>query len=264
MNSRNFFVLLITLICVYPAKPQTVNIYEGYKVKIYEEYTKERSKVVVQKGKKILASHTEGRSGSNFSKFEFLPLLGRSHKQLVITQFTGGAHCCRKYWIYDLKPSFRLIFQSTDYAIGDGGDNGEGKFQNLDSDKELEFVDKNDSFLYFDELAYVSSPRPLLVFDYNPKKQKFELSNRRFAKYLLKDIDVWKRQAWDEKATNPSQFETDVFSILLEYVYSGQEKEGWKFYYANKDTQINGWRHSQTKVRKVLNGDRAYKLIYKK
>lgn len=264
MNSRVLFASLITLFFVSQAKTQTVKTYEGYEVKIYENYTHENSKVVVRKGKKILASHAEGRSGSNFSEFQFLPLLGRSDKQLVITQFTGGAHCCRAYWIYDLKPSFRLLFRSNDYALGDGGDDGEGKFQNLDGDRELEIVDKNDSFLYFDELAYVSSPRPLLIFDYDRKTRRFELANRRFARFILKDADVWRKRARDEKEINPAQFGTDVFGIFLDYLYAGREQEGWKFYYGKKDVLTNGWFHNQAKVRKILNSDRAYKLIYKK
>lgn len=268
MNKFVIFTLLISgLGCSLFSEPclaQNELSYQGYSISKVANPKTNISTAVIKKGRKILARHSDGFGKDLATQFDLLPILGTKDKQLIVTQLTGGAHCCRKYWVYDLKPTFQLIFQSSDFNIGDGGDSEEGKFQNLDNDKELELVDRNDSFLYFDDLAYVSSPRPILVFDYSHKTGKFELSNKKFDSYILKDLDLWKKRVVDEKEANSSQFGTDVFSIFIDYVYAGREKEGYKYYYRNRDILVSGWLHSETKVRKILNRDRAYRFIYKK
>src|ERR1043166_3271297 len=70
-------------------------------------------------------------------KYGTIDLLGTKTLQLVIFTYSGGAHCCYDYAIYDLKPNLRLIYDSTNYNsandIGDGlvpvNLNGEGVFE---------------------------------------------------------------------------------------------------------------------------------------
>ncbi len=146
--------------------------------------------------------------------------------------------------------------------MGDGGEIGEGRFQNLDKDKELELVDRSDAFLYFDDLAYVSSPRPLLIFDYNQKSGKFGLANKKFNSFILKDENTWIERARAVRGKEPSQYMVNVFSILLDYIYAGEETKGWKFYDTERASKEAGYFHNEEKIKIVLQKDKAYKLIY--
>lgn len=256
-------ITLLLLFWAIPLSAQSKKSYLGYTIEKLSSSESNTSTVIIRKGKTLLAKHKDGFGDYRASEFEFLPVLGQKDKQLVVTQFTGGIHCCRKYWVYDLKPKFRLIFRSKDYDMGDGGDIGEGIFQNLDADKELELVDRNDAFLYFDDLAYVSSPRPLLVFDYSHKTGKFRLANRKFRSYILKNEETWIKRAFEAKATTPGQYMADIFSIMLDYIYNGRRKEGWRFYEAERLSKSDEWTfHSKADILDVLTKDKAYQTIY--
>lgn len=134
-------------------------------------------------------------------------------------------------------------------------------FQNLDKDREPEILDETPAFHYFDDLAYVSSPRPTLVFDYDKKIGRFRLANRKFRSFLLGDAREWISRANHVKDSDPSQFSVWMFSIFLNYIYAGQEKKGMDFYYKNSDLLRTGQAHEWKQVRSVLRSDAAYREL---
>lgn len=263
--STTFFVLVDVTFFPNPIFAQSSLSYRGYSFRKFTNPATGISTAVVSKGKKVLVRHSEGFGDYRVTEFRLIRLLGRNDKQLVITQFTGGIHCCRVYWIYDLAPNFRLLFRSRDFAIGDGGEIGEGTFQNLDADREMELVERNDSFLYFDDLAYVSLPRPLMVFDYNPRTEHFELANRKFSKFILSDLDKLIEDTVRLRNSDSAQYLVNVFSITLDYIYAGKANEGWAYYRKERDSKSMELRfHDENKIKKVLMNDKAYNLIYPK
>jgi hypothetical protein len=98
--------------------------YKG--IRVERAYLKQdrTSTVFIKRGKRVLVRHSlgEDRFGHDSTFFGLYPLLGGKRKQLVIAQFSGGAHCCYQYWIYELYPRVRLLFDGTRFDIGDGFD----------------------------------------------------------------------------------------------------------------------------------------------
>jgi len=207
--------------------------YLDYRISIALPKTKNYSVVTVKKGRKTLAVHRDGLAQDYGSSAELISLLGSDKKQLVISQYTGGNHCCNPYWIYELSPKFRLLFRSKDFETL-GYSEVQKLFQNIDRDADLEIVDNTPAFHYFDELPFVSSPVPTLIFDYNRHTRKFELANRRFAKYLLKDQAASIARSQAIRDSDPRQHRVDSFGLFLDLVYAGKEQAGWKYYHGEK------------------------------
>jgi hypothetical protein len=238
--------------------------YKGYQISITRPSAINRSVVTVKKGGRILAIHRAGISTEYGSSAELISLLGSNRKQLVISQYTGGAHCCNRYWIYELTPRFRLLFRSQHFDTI-GYSEAEKLFQNIDSDSDLEIVDRSPAFHYFDGLAFVSSPQPTLIFDYNRRTRKFEVGNRRFANYLLKDQAASIAESQTLRTTNQSQHRVDSLVLFLNCVYAGKEQIGWKYYHREK--ALSDWRkffHKDRVIKRTLKSDPAYRAIYPK
>jgi hypothetical protein len=80
--------------------------YGSYKIsRTYDAETKQ-SRATVKGNGRVLARHSfgEGLEGIEATYFGLFPLLGKNRKQLVVQQYSGGAHCCHSWWIYDLYP----------------------------------------------------------------------------------------------------------------------------------------------------------------
>lgn len=257
-------LLLVTAFLVVRSEAQKSIEYLGYNITITLPKTENYSAVRVRKGRKTLALHSEGLAQEYGSNVELKELLGNGRKQLIISQYTGGNHCCNVYWIYELKPRFRLLFRSMDFQTI-GNSETEELFQNIDGDADLEIVDYSPSFHYFDNLAFVSSPVPKLIFDYDHRTRKFELANRRFAENLLKDSAESIRQSEAVRESDPSQHRVWSLSIFLDFVYAGRERTGWNFYHHEKAISVEAKSfHEDEVIKQVLRSDPAYRSLYKK
>jgi hypothetical protein len=209
----------------------------------------------------VLARHSQGRDrfGHDSTFFGLFNLLGRKDKQLIVVQFTGGLHCCYQYWIYELRPRFRLIFDGTKYWIGDGFDSL--AFQNLNRDGTYEFTQRIITFDYFLD-CYTCTPQPSMIFAYNRRVHKYLPANDRFTSRALREAraDVKKLKemaAAPEANQDPVAIDYYSFEVLLSYIYAGKEKQGWKL--CNQFSSCGYWRRP---VRKILRTDALYHFLY--
>lgn len=255
-------VVVFFLLNVQAEAQKTID-YLGYRISIPLPKAKIYSVVTIKKGRKTLAVHREGLALDYGSSAKLISLFGSRKKQLVISQYTGGNHCCNPYWIYELTPKFRLLFRSKDFETI-GNSDSQKLFQNVDHDADMEIVDNTRAFHYFDDLAFVSSPVPKLIFDYNHRTKKFELANRKFQSFLIGDIQKWISNANDVKDSDHNQFAVWMFTIFLDYVYAGKKDEGLKFYYRNEKLKQLRLAHRWKAVNKVLKSEPAYRELYRK
>jgi hypothetical protein len=240
--------------------------YKG--IRVERAYLKQDriSTVFIKRGKRVLVRHSlgEDRFGHDSTFFGLFPLLGGKRKQLVIAQFTGGAHCCYQYWIYELYPRVRLLFDGTRFDIGDGFD--PITFQDLDGDGSFEFTQKIGTFDYALG-CYTCTPQPTMVFKYYPHRRKYLPANRRFASYVLKDAPEKIRKLKELLKTPESKrdwtaFDYYAFDLLLNYIYVGKERKAWRLYdrfmyhYENEDPR------GHREIRKKLKADPLYRFIY--
>lgn len=248
--------------------------YKDYKVENHFDYEKNIATVIVRKGNRLVARRSVETSSSGISCVAFYPLLGDKDEQLIIQQYTGGAHCCSVYWIYDLKPKVRLIFNGEKWRIGDGFD--DLGFRNLDKDKHLEFAQELMTFQYFYDGGYPGSPSPVVVFDYD-RKAKMYLPSNRFLSYLKERIDRITAEAKAQKDKgNEHTYRKWMLDVALSYIYAGRERTGWKIYrniFGNnykflywgggvRETK-KGYDDLKTEVKKLLYEDSAYRFLYR-
>lgn len=234
------------------------------------------STVTISRGGKILAG---GMKGEGRSCMALAPLLGNGKQQLIIEQFSGGAHCCGAYWVYELYPRVRRIFDGTRWDIGDGFD--EMEFSNLDGGRELEFVQKILTFDYFEDMCYAESPEPKIIFKYDRRKMMYYPANNRLPSVALKGIrekiEAIRSENKRAKIVNKkgsdefialSTYRWDMYDILLAYIYAGKEREAWKFYNSMPDfrviDKIEGQPFGEREVRLRLKSDPVYKFVYRR
>jgi hypothetical protein len=80
--------------------------------------------------------------------------------ELLVTTYSGGAHCCETLRVWTLEP--KAPRKTLEY---EGGNAGGFELRDLDGNGRLELLLGDDSFAYFDDLAYAYSPRrfPLIA-----------------------------------------------------------------------------------------------------
>ena len=91
--------------------------YQGYDVERSSDDADRLSFATIKKKGRIIATLSNGGLGKESTRFGLFSLLGGTSKQLVILQYTGGAHCCWTYRIYDFHPNLHVIFDDENYGL---------------------------------------------------------------------------------------------------------------------------------------------------
>ncbi|MGB4988888.1 MAG: hypothetical protein WBO10_06600, partial [Pyrinomonadaceae bacterium] len=72
-------------------------------------------KLTVSYNGKFVAEFENERGGKDWLRYGFFNFLGKKEKQLVVHTYSGGAHCCYDYYIYDLGRTFQSIYESSKF-----------------------------------------------------------------------------------------------------------------------------------------------------
>ena len=127
--------------------PEDTLSYVGYEVRRCYDFQKGMWFATLEKEGKVLATFKSDGYRKEMNNFGLFPFLGTKMKQLIIEQYSGGAHCCWSYWIFKLRADFEVIYDSQEYPVGYG-------LTPLDLDKDgvFEFTQGLLTFDYFDRL----------------------------------------------------------------------------------------------------------------
>lgn len=217
----------------------------------------------LKKDGKVIATFEKGGPQKEMTRFGLFRLRGNKIPQLLVEQYSGGAHCCFSYWIFNLDPDFRILHQS-EYPIGALVD-----IIDLDKDGTFEIIQSNEHFDYFDRLPHVYSPSALVIFQYDSNEQMFVPANNKFSAYLLKDIEkkIKAVKAFNAK-TDFSKIKPEkdlehlslVVQVVLDYVYAGKEPEAWAFF--DQEYRLSDKEEMRGKIKEKLAGDQVYEYIY--
>lgn len=146
---------------------------------------------------------------------------GDGQPNLLISDWTGGAHCCFSFHLYQIGDNnFRLIqtfnAEDTDYA----------NFINLDDDPALEFRMFDWTFAYW-RTSFANSPSPEVILKYNGNK--YEVSYSLMRKPPLPQNELSRIAA--EIATLPEWKENPppvrLWEEMLTLIYSGNMPQAW-------------------------------------
>ncbi len=220
----------------------------------------------IKKGEKLLGEFVTDYGLENWLQYGFFNFLGGKDKQLIVHTYSGGGHCCSDYVIYDLKPIFRVIYDSRKFDNDIGNEltpvdiNGDGVF---------EFTQDVMAFDYMAPGGHATSTFPPAVFAFDQQKNYYELANKKFPRFVLGKLkrnsaalDEWVKDC-AKNGTHITQEEVDEISIretFLYLIYAGRKEEGWKIFDENYNFQFRD--KFKLEFRETFLKDITYKSIY--
>ncbi len=109
------------------------------------------TRLSIQRGGRLLKTISDWR----VTRVECTDLDADGTPELLVTSDSGGAHCCEtlRVWTLGAQPTLALEYEAGNAAGFEARD--------LDGDGRLELIVGDDSFAFFDDLPYASSPRYL-------------------------------------------------------------------------------------------------------
>jgi hypothetical protein len=224
------------------------------------------SRAVISRGGRELVRLTDGVPREDATRIGLFPLLGGGGRQLLVEQYTGGAHCCTVYRVYDLGPELRVLFDGNDYGVEEIGE--EMTLADIDGDGRYEFTQSVMAFDYF-LTSHAGSVFPTAVFAYDEAAGRYAPANRRFSAYLLRPVarDIAKVEALNRRmsraeraGTFHGEHFTAVMEVLLKYVYAGEEKKGWDFFATHY--LLRDRAEVEAKVKEHLRESAVYRATY--
>jgi hypothetical protein len=144
---------------------------------------------------------------------------------LIVTQHTGGAHCCISTKVYSVSADLKTVLDV------DSG-NCTGSFEDLDNDGRLEFATCDDRWAYAD-CDFASSPMPPVIYAYNenggvysPVTPKYR---DRFRSEINESIARSEKELADPNRDPNRDPKSDTCAVLgpvLDLMYTGRFDEG--------------------------------------
>lgn len=239
--------------------------YNGYVIEKSEDKAQGYWFATLKKGGKVAAKFEGGGESKDWTSFGLFPFLGGDAKQLLVEQYSGGAHCCYSYWIYDLGAMMpRLLFSNEKYGTGN-----QLSPVNIGGDGTFELTHSVMAFDYF-QVSHASSVFPVAVFAYDQKTGDYRPANLRFSDYVLrgieddiKEVETLKAQKESDEDIHSEKLFSAVLQVTLKYIYAGRRDEGWAFF--NQEYRTHNAiskEKMQAEIERTLREEPVYKYIY--
>jgi len=235
--------------------------YKGYLISSsYDPHTRIAFATIKLRGK-FLARMKQTDNFLNSTQMALVSLLGKGTKQVIIEQSTLGNKCCFYYRIYDLFPRFRLIFASERYPVG----HDRPEIVDLDKDGIAELV-MDDLIITFAEwLAFISSPRPTVIFKYEKRAARYLPANRKFAGHILRGVEEdfakVKEMNRDIEGASSEGYLMHFLEVFSRLVYAGRARKAWAFY--DKQYKLRDKGVFRTEIKRWLIKDPVFRSIYR-
>jgi len=188
---------------------------------------------VLRKGKKLFeaegwAFYISGR------KFEsqnlvvgFQPgddITGNKIPNVVIYEWTGGAHCCAIAWVLEIGRECRVLARIE-------GRHSAPIFQDLDGDSIPEVIVRDWTFEYW-PASFATSPAPKVILrwsngEYVVDKKLTRTPVPAEQELVTKAETIRSSEGWE--CIYPPCIPYEVFHTALDLMYGGHEELGWKF-----------------------------------
>lgn len=149
-------------------------------------------------------------------------ITGSGHPEVVFSEWTGGAHCCFSYHVFELGNSIKKL--GTVYT----GDGDICKFRN-DTGGKIDFVVYDHTFAYWNA-SFAESPQPEVVIRYGPNgfQPATDLMYR-----PAPSQPEFEKLVFEGRKTPPEKYgpypKAGFWEIMLNLIYSGHADFAWKF-----------------------------------
>lgn len=147
---------------------------------------------------------------------ETLDVDGDGTAELLVCDFSGGAHCCFTYYLYTRKPALNLLGA---FDMGNAG----LTFQDIEGDGVAEAIGYYDGFAYYEGLSYVGSPFIPIVFSL--KAGKYVENTKAFPGIIQESLDEYlANPPWD----CDEECNSWVIALYAHMVLLGKEASAWE------------------------------------
>lgn len=170
---------------------------------------------------------------------ETLDVDGDGAAELLLTDYSGGAHCCFTYYLYTRKPSLRPL------GVFDMG-NDMLSFQDLDGDGIAEAVGSYDGFAYYD-YSYAASPSLPIVFSL--KGGKYVENTKAFPDIIQKSLDEYLAAPPENDEEYRKSWATAVYAHM---VLLGQESSAWETIKRSCPDMLDWLSRNSSSIKKIL------------
>ncbi len=157
-------------------------------------------------------------------------ITGRGRPDMIVTAWSGGAHCCFVHLIFELKPQLKVV------ARLDDGDGDLAHFVDLDGDGPYYYKGNDWTFAYWDA-SFEDSPAPAVVL-------RFVEDGQGGGYHLAMDkmrspepsAEQWKKAtseasgAFAENSGFGDGIGSNLWSNMLNMIYTGHSKLAWKLF----------------------------------
>ncbi len=258
--NRNFLIFMIIAAVLFffgqqgfcESEPEVMKeqIFRDFQIRIYlNNETGQGRLEILKKGRRIYEQQAEGRFsvyqedredieyGKSFVKehkihpkddYEVVPIgkdiTGRGIPNLVISEWSGGAHCCYKFYVFELDEKIRTI------AVLEVSHGSLSHFADLDGDNVPEFITQDWTYAYWNT-SFASSPAPGIILRFG--KDNYELAEKLMRQPVLSESEMAKRIS-DIKADETWKTEKNppplLWATMLDLIYTGNMNAAWKFF----------------------------------
>jgi len=202
--------------------------YGSYVVRTYRSDGGDGSFEVLKEGSRVYAARGwKFRIGSMYEDKKTNSLVsigsditGDGHPNLVVSEWTGGAHCCCLFHVFAIGTRFRYI-QTINAMDADGAG-----FENLDEDAALEFPMFDFTFAYW-RTSFAESPAPAVILKYQDPKYEMACDLMRKPSIPHEELN---RLAAEIKALSGWENEhppVRLWAEMLDLVYTGNIFQAW-------------------------------------
>jgi hypothetical protein len=155
---------------------------------------------------------------------------GDNRPEMIVSQWTGGAHCCRLDYVFQLLPEFKLV------TTLDARDSDGAHFADLDGNGQYYYLADDWTFAYWWE-SFAGSPVHSVVLQFvkGSRGGKFRLAMQKMAKPAPSPAE-WAKALSDvnqELELEGRNMANDLPRVLwqevLDLIYTGHSDLAWKF-----------------------------------
>ena len=221
-------------------------------VRIYRD-----GKVVYRLASDKAQRYDLGQPGDTSYKIPRVPngidLTGDGRSNMIVTSWSGGAHCCFTHYIFELEPTLRLI------ATIEDGDTDLAHFEKLDGDHGYYYV-TSDIWSYW-PASFASSVSHRVLLKWNGEQFRMDLNKMRSPpptpqqwKAALKDVD----DALKDGGETRDSLGVTLWNTTLDLIYTGHSDLAWKFVREANPNALKGDNPSLEEFCSVLKDDRYW------
>ena len=162
---------------------------------------------------------------------------------MIVSQYTGGSHCCLLHYVFELEPEFKLL------ATLDAADSWPAYFADLDGDQHYYDLAQDWTFAYWPS-SFAGSPSAPIVLQFvdDDKGGSYHLALEKMRK-PAPSTEEWEKTLHEARA--PFKDDTwiefmgaTLWHPVLNFIYSGHSDLAWKLVdeaWAAKASDKNKW-----------------------